>query len=192
MTPLIPIYSDESKKFFVDPALHKPYERQVSGDISVTTNFLKFGERFDLMDISSATEMFVTGIRDVTDTIDPAVTLEKILVSFGDLGTAIFDVRNQVFASMHFPQGASFDTVNLDFSTTKKFDNIDIIPNPPVGDTFRIKVTGHVNLRTGDTFLTAILEAMPAGVNIPRPSLEGYTLQANATNIARLATPLTA
>lgn len=192
MTPLIPIYEDDHKKFFVSPDLYKPYERQVSGDISVTTNFLKFGERFDLMDISSATEMFVTGIRDVTDTIDPAVVLEKILVSFGDLGTAVFDVRNQVFASMHFGQGSGFDTVNLEFMMTKKFENIDIIPNPPVGDTFRIKVTGHVNLRTGDTFITANLEAMPAGVNVPRPTLEGYTLQANATNIARTAAELKA
>src|SRR5438067_1094603 len=120
MTPLIPIYNDEHKQFFVDPALHAPFDKKVSDDISVTTNFLKFGQRFDLMDISSATEMFVANIRDVTDTIDPGVILEKLLVKFGDAGTIVFEVHSQVLATMHFEKGMDFHHVKLDFMMTKK------------------------------------------------------------------------
>jgi len=76
---IVPVYRDESKRFFVDAEKIPAWEVEVDGE-RVLTAALKIGETFDLLGISQTQALLETGVLDMTDSINPAMALESIWI----------------------------------------------------------------------------------------------------------------
>lgn len=75
----IPIYSEHSKEFFVDPEIMQPMSVHVGGH-DVLTSALVFGKDFSLVGISQNEDLLSAGAVDHTDAICEVVKLHTIYV----------------------------------------------------------------------------------------------------------------
>jgi len=94
----IPVYSVANASHFIDPlALAPTNETDIDGS-SVATNYLKFNQEFDLLGLSATPALVANGKLDRTDSLDPAMPIDKILLRVeGATATApsyiVFDAR---------------------------------------------------------------------------------------------------
>lgn len=81
-TKLVPVYRDDSKHNFVDPAVLATTNVPLNGE-SVTTSALAIGKKFSLLGISQTSFQLETAMMDETDSIDTDIKLKKIFVKVG-------------------------------------------------------------------------------------------------------------
>jgi hypothetical protein len=189
--PLIPIYRPESVAFFVDPATFPPQEVEVEG-VKFQTNYLLFGEAFDLMGISMHPELIADGVQDMTDTIDSQVILSKLLVKVGKLGYIELDTKNLVYAEALVHPMQQNKRV-IDFTMNKKFENMSfkdtegkgvLITDPSAY--MQLNVNGVIDLQTGGAMFVPRVKEFQ-GHDDFRPELIGFKLYAHSFNVNRLA-----
>jgi hypothetical protein len=77
---LVPVLRDESKQNFVADTIIAPIVRKMDNGEEITTSYLKTGAKFDLLSISHTDTMVAKGLPNQTDSIDPGVFLEEILI----------------------------------------------------------------------------------------------------------------
>lgn len=76
---LTPIYQPESKQYFCE--FTQPTKIEVDG-AAFETNYLKPDVQFSLLGLSQSISLLESGLLDVTDAIDPDMSLAEIAITF--------------------------------------------------------------------------------------------------------------
>ena len=167
---IVPVYRDESKDKFVDPALIAPYDVMLEGQ-TITTSALAVGKKFSLLGISQTDAMLETGLQDTTDSIDPAAALAALYMKFtvgGDTDVVKFSTARLPTATMNYAVQGNYRQMNLAFTTSslqigeasKLVNGAALVALAPVvaGEysvRLSVSVSGNINLELGDTTVFA-------------------------------------
>lgn len=164
MTKIVPVFRTESAANFVPVATIPSRTILLEGE-SIVTSALATGKRFSLLGISQTDTLLANGIMDVTDSIDPAVTLNTVYVQVGD-DVLAFNVQNLPLSNFApAPQGNQ-RLMNLAFQSssllitkdTKRADGsalttlASVVSNDLIVR-LNINVTGSINLELADTIV---------------------------------------
>lgn len=171
-TKIVPIFRNESKKYFVDEALLAPRDVLV-GKESVSTSALKMGATFSLLGISQTEALLETGLLDSTDSIDTAISLTKLFVKLpgatADKDELFeFSTDRLPLATFTYAVQGNYRMMNLAFSTESLLVNSKLkqadgavslllaaITTGEYSVRLGIKVSGSVNLELAETNLFA-------------------------------------
>lgn len=161
-----PVFRDESKQFFLPEALKPSYVRSHEGQ-AISTSALAVGKKVQLLGISQTQALIDTGLMDVTDALDPAVTLEAAYIK---IGTELFKFGHldQMQSATWTPsvQGLSqqmslvFETAALLFTKETKTDagTDSVVLDALVSGEYVVRVGltayGKLNLETTDAEVT--------------------------------------
>lgn len=160
-TRIIPVHRAQSADKFAAgiPVTNKNLEGEV-----IPTAPLAFGKKVDLLGLSQTDTLLASGMMDMTDSIDPAVTLESLYVVVG-ANKMKFTVANLPLANFTYATQNNYRVENLAFQTTsvlinKDTKNIDgtalsgdladIVANN-LAVRLEISVSGTINIETGET-----------------------------------------
>jgi hypothetical protein len=190
--PIVPVYSRESAKHFVDSNLFEPVTAELDG-VQFLTAPLAIGERFSLLGIGQTQSLLETGILDMTDAIDPDIALDRVYLHLETLGKADEVVGVTVLqmptSQAHFAAKGSYRQLDLNFygsvallagAGTVQGEASKILTNgwvPTIG------VFGSVNLETGETYIDAKrTDSFMQGDQLVRIKVIGYKLKAKRVN----------
>ncbi len=164
-TKIVPVHSVESASNFV--AGLSPVAVELDGE-SINTSALAFGKRFSLLGISQTAKLLQTGILDTSDSIDPAIKLDSIVLS---VGTEHVKLRTSAIplSEFHAAQQGHYRTMRLAFDpqqivvkgAVRLADgtgvSTELASLVTTGHSVHlgISVNGSVNLETAETGLTA-------------------------------------
>jgi hypothetical protein len=187
---IVPIYREESKQFFVDPVLVPLWEVELDG-VKLQTGALKIGPLFDLLGISQSESLLEAGVNDITDSINPAMSLESIWVQW-KTADGRGNVSQYVLADDEATSAARFNfgayhrrSIELNYATESLASGD--------GGKLDLHVAGTVNLELGHCEIVASgVHATPD--NGIAYEVIGYTLKAFRENLNRrpVATDLNA
>lgn len=166
----IPVYRDEAKDKFVDPALVAPVSMMFEG-VSIDTAPLAVGKKVDLIAISQTDKLLESGVMTVVDALDSFIQLDALYLKVGPAGGAeAIKLGNlsQIQASMFTDarQGnqrrmtLAFETKELMINkSTKRADGSDSVVLKPIIDgkyTVRLGATvfGDANLEIANLTIT--------------------------------------
>lgn len=185
LVPIIPVYRAESAEYFVEPALLTPWFVEVEGQQPFLTSAYKIDAHFSLLGISQTDDMIATGLLDVTDHIDPNISVKAIYIKApnGDL-FRYAPGNDMLVRSMQLSER----TVELNTTFTKVVYNDRATG---VRGFLDFKLLGTVNLELADTrvFASPVTvrwenDAEPH----PKPfEVVGYELDAKRANMRREA-----
>lgn len=164
-TKIVPVHSVESAGNFV--AGLSPVAVELDGE-SINTSALAFGKRFSLLGISQTAKLLQTGILDTSDSIDPAIKLDSIVLS---VGAEHIKLRTSAIplSEFHAAQQGHYRTMRLAFDpqqivvkgAVRLADgtgvSTELASLVTTGHSVHlgISVNGSVNLETAETGLTA-------------------------------------
>lgn len=166
-TQIIPVVRDDSKEFFVDPALVKP--RTVPNEIyDVLTAPLVFGKQIDLLGISQTDAMLKAGMVDTTDSVDAHARLDNIYISFGGKAVA-FNVRRMPRSGFVKSTEGDSREMSMQFFTQDLLVNGDLVEANDKAEVpalaglkssgiqlrYTLSVTGRLNVEYGNVSLNA-------------------------------------
>jgi hypothetical protein len=193
-SPIVPIVRPESARNFVDPLLVAPYPHTFEdGALELTAPF-QINAHFSLLGISRTKSLLETGILDVTDAIDPSITLKAVYLHLETLGKPDEVVKIETLAlpsaASHFVSQGGYREVAIDFAA-----NLDLpanaltvtgAPSRIVSEsvTVRALVSGSVNLELGDTrFIAQRIDSFKLHDELVRVKIIGYDLDAGRVNM---------
>jgi hypothetical protein len=192
MTPLVPIYTQASSKYFTPNII--PWTTKVN-DVNVATAPLAFGVNIDILSISVNSELLEKHICDLTDFIDKTVYLKNIYIKL-DNDVIVFDIEDRLFTRFDFKDG-NLRHLKLHFSNKKllidshvkqyngqETSYIDFLTNPNNNFFIELSVTGSIDLETGLMTLFA-LPITNAMFNNKEITVIGYDLKAYRANSHR-------
>lgn len=81
-TAIIPVYRAQAAQYFVPPATIPTQTFMQNGE-AVPTGPLKVGTTFDLLAISQLDSLLASGVQDITDSLDPTISVKNIYVKAG-------------------------------------------------------------------------------------------------------------
>jgi hypothetical protein len=176
--PLTPVLRPESAPFFANPDDVDPW----SVGENTATSALRFNTRFDLLGISQTDET------DVSESIDPNISIEKIYYRTKNGKVHELSVANRPFTHFVFDVLGDFRTLQLNFTTeVSKLG----MPTTAFGKRWKkfliwtgynsfaiVKINGSVNLQYGTTEVNAVSSDADTQVI-------GYTLNAQRVNLNR-------
>lgn len=131
LTPIVPVYREESKHHFVDPAVYEPTDVDQEGDV-FKTSFLKVNNAVSLLGISVTDQGLASGRYDLTDGIDSRAVISKLLLSNGK----IVDTTTNPCSPFVFKSARNYRELHLNMQG-----------RIPGGGTYH--VLGSLNLQTG-------------------------------------------
>lgn len=103
-TRLYPVFRPTAASKFVDTTLIAPVKMDNEG-VEIMTAPYRVGEEIGIMGICQTDAQLEAGSANQTDTMDPAISLEKVYVKIGD-DIVAFNVYSQPFANFTYaPQG---------------------------------------------------------------------------------------
>jgi len=172
-TDIVPVYRAASAANFVDTSVLATRTVSVGGE-NVTTSALAFGKKFSLLGISQTDTLVAAGLMDQTDSVDPALSLEALILRApGGAGTTDDDVirlsTSGLFTSVFNPsQQGAVRTMQLFFENssllikpdTKRYDGtalqaLAVVASGNWNVALSVSVTGSVNLQDSTTSLNA-------------------------------------
>jgi hypothetical protein len=162
---LIPIFNAEHRQHFVES--RRPWTVLEQGQV-ISTNYLKTGKEVNLLGVSSSEELIQAGLINLTDAIDPAVSLDLILLSYQGR-SVYYDCRDLPLAAFPYSPHGNYREVEVNFTTV--LDHAFKIPN----NTLKVSVRGKVNLELGTCKIDA--EAI-SSLGYDGFEVLGYTLKA--------------
>ena len=109
-TQMIPLYRTNTAHHFVDDTVLPPYN-YIAGKRTETTSHIKFGERVNLMGLSSTEALLRTGPMGHRDMMEPGTKLEEISFKVGAdvIRLKTLNIRTANFIGSQ--QGDNFDTL---------------------------------------------------------------------------------
>lgn len=119
-TRVIPAYNANTADKFVDTAVI-PNWTPLNEGVSVPTNFIKFGQKVDLIALSQTATLLSKGVMDQTDQLDVRNSIEKLAYQ---IGADIIELNVLPIASSAFSSGQpgvgtnqilNFNTVSITF-----------------------------------------------------------------------------
>lgn len=81
-TAIIPVFRPQSSQYFVPPAVIPTQTFMQNGE-PVPTAPLRVGTTFDLLAISQLDSLLASGVQDITDSLDPTISVKNIYVQIG-------------------------------------------------------------------------------------------------------------
>lgn len=172
VTEIVPVFrtgANDSSDKFVDDAL-LPTKTVVSNGESIVTSALKFNQRLSLIGISQTDALLASGVMDVTDSVDTAISLKNIYVKLDGATDEVisFGVLKAPRAVFNYAVQGNYRQMQVNFSTQslkvdkdkKKADGSASTILAPVatGDytvQLGLQVNGEINVETGETMLLA-------------------------------------
>lgn len=145
-------------------------------------------KKFDLLAVTTNSELIETGFHDMTDIIDPQISLSEVYLRIdGKIHT--ISVDNRPFAAFTF-DGPNYRVLLLEMKHFR------IILDNPLEEIF-ISLSGSINIETGETWVSAapvtLVENTVGGTQSPNPpkeiSVVGYTLNGYRSNFDTRKTP---
>lgn len=166
-TRLYPVFRDgENDEHFVEATVVAPRVVKV-GTESVTTQFLKLGADIeDFIGLTQSDALLAAGTMDATDSIEPAVRLDKVLFKFG---ADVIEFDANIFKSPQFlraPQGNYKDMQlnvyddNFTISGTVKNINggplvtLAALAAKDIAVRVKVNMNGELNLELGRHFVS--------------------------------------
>lgn len=166
-TLIVPVFSDESKGFFVDETVFPSRVVDLEGE-SIKTSALAFGKKFSLLGISQTESLLQTGFLDITDAIDSGLTLQNVYLKVGNevirINTDGLPYTNFTYATQdnYRTMRLNWDTDTVQLSkATKLVDGSDstelaqLYGNDGKLVQLSFSISGSVNTQTGDCSLMA-------------------------------------
>ncbi len=171
LTQIIPVDRAQSVGNFVSSTLVAPYNYMLSGE-SIPTAPLAVGKKFDLLALSQTDTLLANGIMDITDAIDPDITLTNLYIQVpAPAGSTTvtsdiikLNVENLPLANFTYSTQNNYRVQQLNFDTTSVIlsaatKNISGAPLSALaaiaanGYVVRLAITanGSVNIELGDT-----------------------------------------
>jgi len=159
-TRIVPVFRAQSADKFVAAAVVPDHAVILEGE-SINTAPLAVGKEIDLLGISQTDTLLSAGIMDMTDSIDPSVTLKNVYVKVGDdvlvIGTMNLPLSNFTYSTQN-----NYRVMTLNFATTsvlvnKNTKNVDgsalvtlasVVTNDLIVR-LKLVMTGSVNIETG-------------------------------------------
>ena len=149
---IIPVYREEAKQYFCEYT--NPSRVSVDGH-EIVTNYLKPGLVFSLLAIGQTKPLLECGICDVTDSIDPVISLEEIVFRFtrsGKRHTWIHKLANEKgeinpTAQYHYAPLDNYREMSLNYTASVQLYTEDLHEV----DTVKVLAVGTVNMELGDT-----------------------------------------
>lgn len=175
-TSLIPVYREQTKERFCEYT--QPWHVDLDGEV-FQSNYLKPGIPISLLGISQTQKLIETGILDSTDSVDPAIWLEEIVlhIPIGGQSNLIhvhkFVTENgptPLTAFNYHPMG-NYRVVEVNF-----IGQIAL----PTGEVVRVDGHGSVNLELSDTEVMFRVESQSGDIEVV-----GYKLNAKRVNYNR-------
>ena len=114
-TRIVPHVRTDTQYLFVDPLVLPNWTAQVEAE-AVDTNYLKFGQKFDLIKLSQTDLMLSQGDMDMTFQLDLRNELESFVVDI-DGNLLRFDIGNIVTSTFVASRQESGSGMNLNFSS---------------------------------------------------------------------------
>lgn len=161
-TRIIPVWRDVAKSNFVDAGLIPVRTISLEGE-SIVTSPLATGKRFSLLAISQTDALLANGVMDMTDSIDPTVTLVNVYVKVGDDILSI-PVENLPLSNFTYSTQSNYRQMTLNFTThsvlvnknTKRMDGSDLttLASLKTNDLIArltVSANGSVNIETAET-----------------------------------------
>jgi hypothetical protein len=161
-TKVVPVHRAQSADKFVLPAVVPPYSIMLEGE-AITTAPIAMGKKVDLIGLSQTDTLLAAGIMDMTDTLDPYVTLQNL---YAVVGTDIlkFNVTNLPLSNFTYSTQNNYRVETLNFTTTSillnKFTTrvdgtalttlSDIVTSDLIVR-LEVNATGTTNIETGET-----------------------------------------
>lgn len=210
-TDLVPTVDASNAAQFVASA-KVPHSVRRIDNLDVTTGALKFGQKIDLLGVSSHPGLIAAGLMNQTDSIDPRVELSKLYVEVSDgTNTDVLELNaafmpNRQFLKTQYGSGNDSalrfrSTSFIVSATTKDVANgsdTQVFASLATNKLFlEVSVNGDINLETGSTELSAtvriarMLDADGAELAVPGALAAvtftplGYKLSARRTNANR-------
>lgn len=167
---LVPHYNESSKACFVDAAYYTPIMDATAGHLTAP---LKFGQAIDLISLSNSVLLLSCGIADMTDSIDPNVSINSVFYLLED-EVKEFKLFNE------FGQPMPYASLGMSRNSYSQLDvNLSFVvcQDDPRGET-TFDVTGKLDLQTG---------ALTVHCNSRNPAFMplGFTINANRANANR-------
>ena len=171
-TRLYPVFrAGENDEHFVDTAL-VPTTTVKVGNESIETSFLKIGAEIeDLIGMTQTDALLASGTMDQTDSIEPSVSLDKVLFKFGN-DLVAFDASGfNARAFQRALQGNNRDMqVNIyddNFTMSAATKNVDgtalsdlaVLATKNISVRVRVTINGELNLELGRHFVNGKVRA---------------------------------
>jgi hypothetical protein len=127
---LVPVLRDDSKQFFVPDTAVAPIVRKMDNGEDITTSYLKTGAKFDLLSISHTDTMVAKGLPNQTDSIDPGVFLEELLIAVHGTVDGTATTEYIAFNVKELPQAAYYAASQGDYKDQQlSFQNSSLLVN---------------------------------------------------------------
>lgn len=199
LTPIIPVYREESKRYFIASDLVPVSEVQLSDDVTVQTAPLVIGARVDLLGISQSDELIATGMLDSTDSIDASLGLKCLYLHLETLGkpdeVVCIPVLEYPLARAAYPVQGNYREMDIHFVAnlplasgfmTAQGEPTAILADAQGIPCVKVVVTGKVNLELGECLVNALrISSFMVGDTLVRAKVAGYELDAKRVNLNR-------
>ena len=161
-TRIIPVNRAQSVANFVAPADVGVYNLSLEGEV-IPTAPLKVGKKMSLLGLSQTDALLANGTMDVTDSIDPAISLQAVYVKVG-ADVVKFITQDLPLSQFTYSPQNNYRVVVLNFDTTsallgalsKQVDGaalVDLAAIVTQNWSVRIglNLSGNVNIETAET-----------------------------------------
>lgn len=161
-TKVVPVHRAQSADKFVAPAIVPPHNILLEGE-SITTAPLAIGKKLDLLGLSQTDALLASGVMDMTDSLDPYLTLSYVYVTIGadilKISTANLPLANFTYSTQN-----NYRVMTLNFATTSVLINKDtkqadgsalvdlagVVTNDLILR-LELQLSGSINIETGET-----------------------------------------
>lgn len=157
-TNIVPVFRDgENNDKFVDEALIAPLQIEMDNGEKITTSPLAMGVEFDILGLSQTDALLKAGVMDVTDSVDPGVSLKELFLKVtnadgSDTDVIRFNVADLPLTNFNYAVQGNYKDMVLNFDTsiltinkdTKQQDGSSASLLAPI-------VTGQYEVRLGIT-----------------------------------------
>ena len=179
----IPVYTQESAHYFNTDL---PIEKVVQGSVPLETGYLKPGMLFSMLGIGQTKSLLECGIQDVTDGIDPDMSLAEIAIAFKHNGEdhvwyhklEMPEGVDPLGAFTSSPQG-NYRTIQLNYAGV-----ITMTSKANVTNTVGVSGFGTCNLELGNTEVDFKL-TVQEDADFTDVRVVGYKLNAKRVNYNR-------
>lgn len=183
-TPLVPIYSEQSQRFFNGDL---PTQEVNIENWSVKTGYLKPGEALSLLGISQSKSLLDLGALDMTDAIDPAMSLSEIAIAYKHNGKNYIHYH-ALKTESGMEEGAQFSAPQMARVLELNYAGVISIQSKDgsVVNTIGVVAFGHCNLELGDAEIHFEVTSQ-ADPDFTDVQVVGYKLNAQRVNYNRRA-----
>lgn len=172
MTRIVPVYrqTPEDSRGNFAASIVAAHNIDLEGEI-ISTAPLATGKKFSLLGISQTDTLLKNGVLDITDSIDPAIKLENIYVTFTNVADnpdtvdkVRFNVENLPLSTFSYSTQNNYRLMTLNFETNSLLLNasslnvantaleaLDVITTGDLLVRIEVVMSGSVDIQRGDT-----------------------------------------